>query len=228
MPPASRPLPSLHAMPATGARLLAIAGLLAGTGLLATGCAGTEDDAGTGPTVGDPSSTASAEVLSATDGEIRGIFQPWTAGATAVTYDPALVPAGATAEVVVMPAADGVSVRLSVTGLRPDRTYGAHLHTKPCTAMAAEAGPHYQHMPDPKAAASPPPNDPAFANPRNEVWLDFTTDKLGTATADSTEDWPFDQAHPPRSLIVHAQHTSTEAGKAGTAGPRVACLTLPG
>lgn len=229
MPPAPHARPSLAVATATATRLLAVVGLLAGAGLLTSGCANTPDDADTvGPSAGGPSSTASGDVPGAPDGAIRGVFQPWTAGATAVTYDPAIVPAGATAELFMMPAADGVSVKLAVTGMLPDRTYGAHLHTKPCTATPAEAGPHYQHMPDPHATASPAPADPAFANPRNEVWLDFTTDKLGTATAGATQTWPFDRARPPRSLIVHAQPTSTEAGKAGTAGPRVACLTLPG
>jgi Cu-Zn family superoxide dismutase len=76
------------------------------------------------------------------------------------------------------------------------------------------------------AAASPPSADPAYANPRNEVWLDFTADTRGAATVTASQDWAFDEAEPPRSLIVHAEHTRTVAGKAGTAGPRVACLTL--
>ena len=146
----------------------------------------------------------------------------------AITYDPAVVPAGATAQAHRSPRPPyGATVRLTVTGLVPRRAYGAHLHTEPCTATPDEAGPHYQHQPDPKAVASPPSVDPAYANPRNEVWLDFTADAPGRGhrppaarTGRST------RPHPPRSLIVHAEQTRTGPGKAGTAGPRVACLTL--
>ena len=122
--------------------------------------------------------------------------------------------------------ASGPTLGKNVQDRRPRRAYGAHLHTRPCTATPADAGPHYQHSPDPKAAASPPSVDPAYANPRNEVWLDFTADAAGAAAATAHQDWTFDQAEPPRSLIVHAEQTSTAAGKAGMAGPRVACLTL--
>jgi Cu-Zn family superoxide dismutase len=108
----------------------------------------------------------------------------------------------------------------------PRRAYGAHLHTRPCTATPADAGPHYQHSPDPKAAASPPSVDPAYANPRNEIWLDFTADAAGAATVTARQDWTFDEVEPPRSMIVHAERTRTAAGQAGMAGPRVACLTL--
>ena len=206
---------------ARAATVLLVAGLLAG------GCAET----GTSEAPANPGGAASAGATGvpsvAADGSIRGVFQAWTAGATAVTYDPTAVPAGATARVVLMPAADGVTVTLSMTGLTPRRGYGAHLHTAPCTATPAEAGSHYQHRPDPKAATSPPSVDPAYANPRNEVWLDVTTDPLGQASATASQTWPFDAAGPPRSLVVHAQRTETAAGTAGTAGARVACLTLP-
>jgi superoxide dismutase, Cu-Zn family len=150
----------------------------------------------------------------------EGTFQP--AGPTAVTYDPGLVPAGATALVTSFPVADGLAVRLSVTGLVPRHMYGAHLHTGPCTAQPDDAGPHYQHDPDPKAS----PADPAYANPHNEVWLDFTADADGRATVTAVRDRAFDLSAPPRSLIVHAERTRTAAGVAGTAGARVACLTV--
>ena len=204
----------------------AAAGLLA-VALLAAGCGSADNDTPRSSGMSTDPGTATVATGPAGDGAVRGVFQPWTAGAPAVTYDPAAVPAGATAEVLLIPAADGVTVRLSVTGMTPARPYGAHLHTAPCTAVPAQAGPHYQHRPDPKAAASPPSVDPAYANPRNEVWLDFTADQLGQATATATQPWTFDAAAPPRSLVVHAQRTNTAPGKAGTAGPRVACLTLP-
>jgi Cu-Zn family superoxide dismutase len=156
-----------------------------------------------------------------------GTFLPFRPGSTAITYDAAVVPPGATAEVAVSTARATTTVRLSATGLIPRRAYGAHLHTQPCTGLPAEAGPHYQHQKDPAAAASPPSVDPAYANPANEVWLDFTADTTGAVAVTSKVAWTFPNGEHARSLIVHAQQTKTAPGVAGTAGPRVACLTLP-
>jgi Cu-Zn family superoxide dismutase len=156
-------------------------------------------------------------------GTALGTFLPYSAGSTAITYNTAVVPPGATARVAVARSASGVTVRLAVTGLIPMRAYGAHLHTKPCTAMPDAAGPHYQHDADPTM----PSVDPSYANPENEVWLDFTADSTGSAAATSAKPWTFDEKRPPRSLILHDQVTRTKKGVAGTAGPRVACLTLP-
>jgi Cu-Zn family superoxide dismutase len=145
-------------------------------------------------------------------------------GATAIIYDTAAVPPGATVQVAIAPSAAGTTVRLAVTGMIPRRAYGAHLHVAPCTAVPDQSGPHYQHQANPRPAGSP---DPSYANPDNEVWLDFTADAQGAATATATETWAFDEMRPPRSLVVHAGSTRTGNGVAGTAGPRVACLTLP-
>jgi Cu-Zn family superoxide dismutase len=151
-----------------------------------------------------------------------GTFLPPPDGTRAITYDPAVVPPGATAEVTIDTTTEGVRVRLNVTGMLPKRSYGAHLHTGTCTSVPADAGPHYQH----DLAPPNPSADPVYANPQNEVWLDFTADLRGTATVASAQDWTFDPVRPPRSLVIHAERTRT--GKdAGTAGPRVACLTLP-
>jgi Cu-Zn family superoxide dismutase len=99
------------------------------------------------------------------------------------------------------------------------------VHTKPCGRTGDAAGPHYQHTPDPAASASPPAVNPSYANPDNEVWLDFTTDATGAATSTASHTWTFlDQ---PRSIVLHAERTKTTAGQAGTAGARLACLTLP-
>ncbi|GAA2646119.1 superoxide dismutase family protein [Paractinoplanes durhamensis] len=152
-----------------------------------------------------------------------GTFQPFTAGATAVTYDPAAVPAGATAQLSIIKTGYETSVRLVVTGLVGGRMYGAHLHTAPCTAVPAEAGPHYQNHPDPVS----PSSNPVYANPRNEIWLDFTADATGAATSSASHGWSFRATEPPRSVVLHAEHTHTAPGQAGTAGPRLACLTLP-
>jgi Cu-Zn family superoxide dismutase len=157
-----------------------------------------------------------------------GTFLPYRPGAKAIIYDPAVVPPGATAALAITRIGYGVTVRLTVGGLVPRRAYGAHLHTAPCTGVPDAAGPHYQHMHDPKAGSSPPPPpDPAYANPRNEVWLDFTADAAGAARAVSEQRWAFDPGLRPRSLVLHAGPTRTGAGVAGTAGARVACLTLP-
>jgi Cu-Zn family superoxide dismutase len=160
------------------------------------------------------------------EGTVSGTFLPFPQSARAVTYDPKVVPPGATAQVSIARTARGTTVRLTAGGLVPRRAYGAHLHTRPCTATPADAGPHYQHSPDPRAAASPPSVDPAYANPSNEIWLDFTADAAGAAVVTARQDWTFDEVEPPRSMIVHAERTRTAAGQAGTAGPRVACLTL--
>ncbi|MGK5684409.1 hypothetical protein [Actinoplanes sp. URMC 104] len=152
-----------------------------------------------------------------------GTFLPFRPGSTAITYDPAVVPPGASATVSIAENPRGMDVRVQAAGLIPRRAYGAHLHTAPCTAVPDDAGPHYQHRADP----SKPSVDPSYANPRNEVWLDFTADGYGTATASSALGWTFAADRPARSLVLHAQATRTGPGVAGTAGPRVACLTLP-
>lgn len=158
---------------------------------------------------------------------VSGTFLPYAPGATAITYDPAVVPAGSVARLAFARRSGGVAVRLAVTGMVPRRSYGAHLHMASCTGIPEQAGPHYQHVPDPKADASPPSVDPGYANPANEVWLDFTADGTGAAVVTTSQRWTFDRARPPGSLVLHADSTRTGKGVAGTAGPRVACLSLP-
>jgi Cu-Zn family superoxide dismutase len=164
------------------------------------------------------------QTLATSAGIANGSFAPYSAGATAITYDAALVPAGARATVMITTTTRDTETQLTVKGLRPNRAYGAHLHTNPCGAEASTAGPHYQHQIDPSASASAPSENPSYANPRNEVWLDFTTDAHGDARSVATQQWTFD-ARKPRSLVIHAEATSTTAGHASA---RVACLTLPG
>ena len=152
-----------------------------------------------------------------------GTFQPYRPGSTAISYDPAVVPPGATATLTITKSGYGTDVRLTVTGLIPNRMYGAHLHTNPCGAEPEAAGGHYQNHPDPVT----PSVNPVYANPQNEVWLDFTASATGTASSTSSHGWDFDAASPPRALVLHADQTMTAAGVAGKAGARVACLTLP-
>ncbi|HVK24569.1 MAG TPA: superoxide dismutase [Actinokineospora sp.] len=146
-----------------------------------------------------------------------GAFQPYEPGAQAVTYDQVKVPVGSRATAIRFPVGrGGTAVLLLVHGLLPDRHYGAHVHVRPCGALPADAGPHFQNVPDPVQ----PSVDPAYANPSNEVWLDFTTDKRGSAFAVSVVEWRFGD-RPANSVIIHDRHT----GPDGTAGPRLACLT---
>ncbi|MFF3753389.1 superoxide dismutase family protein [Streptomyces sp. NPDC002018] len=156
----------------------------------------------------------------------------------ALTYDVTKVPVGSRVSVVQQSGesdgggdgvhageqADGAAttVLLRVSGLLPDRMYGAHVHTEPCGRAPEAAGPHYQNVMDPNQ----PSTDPAYANPGNEVWLDFTTDAGGHGTAESRHDWRF-RPGGARSLVIHEHHTSTGPGEAGTAGARLACLTVP-
>jgi Cu-Zn family superoxide dismutase len=155
----------------------------------------------------------------------EGTFTTWRDGARAVTYDTATVPAGARATVTIEQNHEGVRVTLLATGLTPGRPYGAHLHTSPCGKDPAAAGPHYQHRPDPAAGPGKPSTDPAYANPRNEVWLDFVADRNGVGRAVSAQNWTVTGDRQPRSLVLHAEHTHTAPGQAGAAGARLACLT---
>jgi len=137
-----------------------------------------------------------------------------------VTYDPRLVPQGAGIVVAAMPGRRS-TVGLAVAGLRPNRTYGAHVHVRACGATGAVAGPHYQHVVDPVQ----PSVDPAYANPRNEVWLDFTTNAQGDGWAVSQVRWRF-RAGAANSVVIHEHATHTGPGEAGMAGARVGCLTV--
>ncbi|TJZ56108.1 superoxide dismutase family protein [Streptomyces piniterrae] len=154
----------------------------------------------------------------------HGRFAPPTAHirSNAVTYDQKRVHAGARIAVGEFARHHTTMVALRVTGLSPGRTYGAHVHTKPCGAKPDDSGPHYQHRKD----RHQPSTDPAYANPRNEVWLDFKTDRRGYAAALSRHDWRFRQGAA-RSVVIHEHGTARSPGKAGTAGSRLACFTVP-
>ncbi|SHK41661.1 superoxide dismutase, Cu-Zn family [Pseudonocardia thermophila] len=144
-------------------------------------------------------------------------------GTGGITYDPALVPVGASAVVTATTRDGGEVVTLTLRGVLPDRTYGAHAHTNACGETGDAAGPHFQFDVDPVQ----PSVDPRWANPQNEVWLDLTTDASGTGTSTATLNKTFPDDRRPRSVVVHAMKTSTEEGKAGTAGARAACLDVP-
>ncbi|MGW7076041.1 superoxide dismutase family protein [Streptomyces sp. NPDC054866] len=132
----------------------------------------------------------------------------------AVTYDRGLVPVGSQIEVDQRGRPNDMAVTLRVRGMKPGHAYGAHVHQKPCGTDPAAAGGHYQHRQDPVQ----PSEDPAYVNPKNEVWLDFTAGADGSGTATSRHDWEF-RAGEARSVVLHREQ--------GGAGERVACFTVP-
>jgi Cu-Zn family superoxide dismutase len=156
---------------------------------------------------------------------VNTAFSPASAATTAkaVTYNPALVPEKSQVEVKEeLRSGDATHIELQVKGLLANRTYGAHVHVKPCGQLPDDSGPHYQDKKDPKT----PSTDPAYANSSNEVWLDFTTDKDGNGHAQSDVKWRF-RTGGAHSVVIHDHATDTHTGHAGTAGPRLACVNVP-
>ncbi|WP_050514792.1 superoxide dismutase family protein [Streptomyces rimosus] len=141
---------------------------------------------------------------------------------SALTYDPKLVPVGSHVTVSERTDSKNTRVALRVADLPANRTYGAHVHTGACGARPTDAGGHYQHRKDPRT----PSVDPAYANPRNEAWLDFTTNARGEGSAESRHAWRF-RTGEARSVAIHERRTATGPGVAGTAGRVVACYTVP-
>ncbi|MFD1212048.1 superoxide dismutase family protein [Arthrobacter sp. GCM10027362] len=141
--------------------------------------------------------------------------------ATAITYHQPEIPKGADVETLVKSEGKSTTVSLKVEGLEANRKFGAHVHVKPCGKEPGSSGPHYQNKKDPVQ----PSVDPAYANPKNEVWLDFKTDQDGNAQVESTVDWKFRPGEG-RSIVIHAMPTMTEKGKAGMAGDRLACINI--
>ncbi|GAT70787.1 superoxide dismutase [Planomonospora sphaerica] len=182
--------------------------ILTAVTLLAVACGGQGDPEGRArPAVHDV--TPGGTVLSG-----GGTFGAPAPRATAIAYDRALVPPGAWARVTAESGAVLSTAKVEVRGFLPGRTYGVHLHVNPCGADPDDAGPHYRDGHHSHASAA------------SEVWLDFTTDRRGAATATAKQDWAFAPGRPPRSLVVHAEPTRTAGADAGSAGPRVACVTL--
>jgi superoxide dismutase, Cu-Zn family len=152
---------------------------------------------------------------------VLGRFGPYRPTSPATTYRTDLVPDRAPVAVARASLAGRTAVLLVTAGLVPNREYGAHVHVRPCGPDPADAGPHYQNRPDPLQ----PSTDPRYANPENEIWLDFTTDARGRGISATTVDWVF-REHRARSVVLHETHTHTEPGQAGTAGARLACVTV--
>lgn len=170
----------------------------------------------------EPGEQAPPEQEAPEPGKSSGTYEPYREGANAVTYDSAQVPAGARVELRSEPAGERTKLTASLQGLQPNREYGAHIHTKPCGPTGQAAGPHFQEKADPVK----PSVDPAYANPENEVWLDFRTDAEGNATSETEGAWSFEQRDDAKSFVIHEKHTMTEPGQAGEAGGRLACLNV--
>ncbi|WP_103535412.1 superoxide dismutase family protein [Streptomyces sp. SM11] len=181
----------------------------------ATGGHGAHGAPAEGPSVqgpgggGDPSRT---DVVAAAGGSswtrAAGVFSPPGSfvPSDALTYDTRLVPAGARIEITQFADLSGTRVGARLRGLVPGRAYGMHVHTSPCGADPAAAGPHYQHHPA------------ATADPVNEVWLDFRTDEDGDGRAEALHGRAF-REDGARSVIIHDRQ--------GGAGERAACFTVP-
>ncbi|GAA1904839.1 hypothetical protein GCM10009837_30480 [Streptomyces durmitorensis] len=133
---------------------------------------------------------------------------------SAITYDTKLVPAGSSIEVEQRGRPGDMRVKVRVKGMKPGYAYGAHVHQKQCGADPAAAGGHYQHRVDPVQ----PSEDPAYVNPENEVWLDFTAGGGGSGAASARHDWEF-RPGGAGSVVLHREQ--------GGAGDRVACFTVP-
>ncbi|MBW1603458.1 superoxide dismutase family protein [Streptomyces sp. JJ66] len=138
----------------------------------------------------------------------------------AVTYAPGLVPPGARVAVRQRVSEGAMTVELRVRGVAPERTYGAHAHTRPCGPDPADAGPHYQNVVAPPGHSS----DPAYVNPDNEVWLDITADGAGEGASRSEHAWTFRPGQA-RSVVLHT-HGTQRHGDPGQAGQRLACFTV--
>lgn len=190
--------------------------------VLVTGCAQGAPSTGDGATAANdgPTTRPTAE-----PSVTASIFLPPGESTGAVTYDETAVPEGATADVQVRVQDGSTFVQFTGTGLEADRDFGAHVHTLPCGENPEDSGPHYQNEVDPEATEDEPSTDPAYANPENEVWLDMTTDSSGNAYVASTVEWEFREGEA-RSLVLHDEHTATHEGHAGTAGDRLACVTV--
>ncbi len=162
----------------------------------------------------------------------QGVFQSpaHNARSAAVTYDRAAVPEFSRIQVTQRTHGGragngGTQVGLRVHELQPNRAFGAHVHSEACGAKPDASGPHYQNRKDPAAAHGKPSTNPAYANPRNEVWLDLRTDPNGNGRSSADVNWRFRPGQA-KSVVLHAHRTHTGPGQAGEAGDRLACVNV--
>ena len=119
--------------------------------------------------------------------------------------------AGVTAELRSLTTASGRTiVTLHLEGFGEaweGRTFGAHAHTGPCS-LTTSAGPHYT------SAGTAALED-------REIWLDFTVNGDGRASAQANQDWVF-TTNGSNSVVIHADPTAPT----GAAGTRLGCLAV--
>jgi Cu-Zn family superoxide dismutase len=156
----------------------------------------------------------------------EGALTAPAASSKAITYNTALAPTGARLAATMTPSGESTTAELNVSGMLPNRGYAAHAHTFACNVNPESAGPHFQNRVDPAATPQNPSTNPEFANPRNEVWLDFRTDGSGSGSSRTTVPFVFTNRGPGSVVVHEGMQTETEPGKAGTADARIACLTL--
>ena len=196
---------------------------------LAAGCASgaPAPAAPSTPAAPPPATAAPTTSGSGAGAEAEGVLAPPDRATTAFTYNPALAPEGAQIEVDSETRGASTEIRLDVDGLLPNRGYAAHAHVNPCGPTGDAAGPHFQNLADPAAGPGKPSVDPAYANPQNEIWLDLRTD--GNGDGESRVEVPLAfTGRAPASVVIHeAEATATAPGQAGSAGARLACLTVP-
>jgi len=226
-PAAAPPTDGGGSGPRAGCRLSHLL-LVVAAALLAAGCASgppaAPSAAPTAPVIPSASATTS-DSGQETDGE--GTLAPPERATTAFTYNPALAPEGATIAVEADDRGGSTEIRLDVEGLLPSRGYAVHAHVNPCGPTGDAAGPHFQNNPDPAAAPGKPSTDPAYANPQNEIWLDLRTDGDGDGESQVTVPFTFTDRAPASVVIHEAEATATAPGQAGSAGARLACVTVP-
>jgi superoxide dismutase, Cu-Zn family len=175
------------------------------------------------PTTAAPRTSQASTAEGSTDDGYRQISAVFGTNTTpARTYDTQAVPVGSKVAVTSSSAEGTTVVTLEVSGMLPNHMYGAHAHTKACGATGADAGPHFQYKQDPQQ----PSTNPQYANDKNEIWLDLTTDASGAGVASTKVNWSFPANRRPHSVVLHDHHTSTAAGTAGDAGTRLACVTV--
>jgi hypothetical protein len=88
------------------------------------------------------------------------------------------------------------------------RTFGAHVHVGPC-ADGVSAGVHY---------TSP---DTSVPLELREVWLDFTVNPAGNASATATRDFAIADGAA-QAVVIHQDPTAAT----GVAGPRLGCIGI--
>ncbi|MGH3584791.1 MAG: superoxide dismutase family protein [Pseudonocardia sp.] len=198
--------------------------VVAGACLALVACTGPEPAAPPADQPGQPPTPAQPpmEEVSA-----EGTLAPPEQAQNAFTYDPAQAPTGAKLSVEARESDGSTQVQLEVDGLLPDRGYAAHAHARPCGPTGDAAGPHFQNDLDPAATPQQPSTDPAYANPRNEIWLDLRTDGEGDGEASTEVPFVFSDRAPASVVIHEAAATATGPGEAGSAGGRLACLNVP-